>query len=141
MKFDGVNWVNVGADGFSAGDVLFINLTFNPVTGNPYVAYSDLANDEKLTVMYYNGPAGIQEPYGLQVSIYPNPAHDRIAVNATGIKKGSFLTITDFKGQEVIKQAVSDEITSLNIGILPVGIYFVGILNKQTITARKFVKQ
>ena len=49
MKFDGTNWVTVGAAGFSAGTVLSTTLALAGST--PYVAYGDSANGSKATVM------------------------------------------------------------------------------------------
>lgn len=48
-------WVNVGNAGFSAGSVRYASLAFDPIwTGYPYVAYSDNANSNKVSVMRYN---------------------------------------------------------------------------------------
>ena len=39
MKFNGTNWVNVGAEGFSANEAQFTCLAFSPYDSLPYVAY------------------------------------------------------------------------------------------------------
>jgi len=47
------SWDAVGTEGFSAGVVYFPSLyVYN---GTPYVAYRDFVNDDKATVMRYNG--------------------------------------------------------------------------------------
>jgi hypothetical protein len=46
----GDSWGAVGSVGFSAGGVPYISLAFAP-DGTPYVAYEDMGNDKKTTVM------------------------------------------------------------------------------------------
>ena len=53
-KFDGINWVPVGIEGFSAGAATFERIAFDN-TGTPYVAFSDWTHDKKTTVMKYDG--------------------------------------------------------------------------------------
>ena len=48
-------WQNVGTQGFSEGAAEKISLAFNPVTKEPYVAFSDDSNSDKITVKKYNG--------------------------------------------------------------------------------------
>ncbi len=59
MKFDGANWVQVGAAGFSAGETELSrsSLAFDS-SGTPYVAYMDLANGLKASVMKFVAPTG-----------------------------------------------------------------------------------
>ena len=47
-------WKNVGNAGFSAGEVMFTSLALSS-SGQPYVAYQDLANSQKVTVMKFDG--------------------------------------------------------------------------------------
>ena len=56
MKFDGINWVNVGNDRFSAGQAAFISLAFSP-SGQPYVGFIDSHTNPpyKATVMKFDG--------------------------------------------------------------------------------------
>ncbi len=56
MKFDGINWINVGNAGFSIGnEVDYINLAFSPLDSLPYVAFSSWWYWFKATVMKFNG--------------------------------------------------------------------------------------
>ena len=58
MKFDGSNWVNVGAQGFSIGTVNNTSIVLDS-QGTPYVGYIDGANGGKATVMKYNGSSWV----------------------------------------------------------------------------------
>ncbi len=46
-------WENVGPAGFSAGGVYYVSLTFN--AGTPYVAFQDVQNGSKASVMKFDG--------------------------------------------------------------------------------------
>ncbi|MDD3284980.1 MAG: hypothetical protein PHZ07_05290, partial [Patescibacteria group bacterium] len=54
MKYNGSEWENVGSAGFSAGTVITPTLAIDS-SGTPYVAYRDVENSSKATVMKYNG--------------------------------------------------------------------------------------
>jgi hypothetical protein len=47
------NWRNVGSNGFSAGQVNWTSIAIDS-SGTPYVAYEDVANSNKATVMKFN---------------------------------------------------------------------------------------
>ncbi len=53
------SWVDVGAAGFSAGGAQYTSLAFNPSTNQPYVAYRDVANGNKVTVMKFDGTSWV----------------------------------------------------------------------------------
>jgi uncharacterized repeat protein (TIGR02543 family) len=53
MKYNGSEWKTVGSAGFSAGDAWFTSMYV--YDGTPYVAYMDLGNSDKATVMRYLG--------------------------------------------------------------------------------------
>jgi hypothetical protein len=58
MKFNGTSWELVGDEGFSAGIMDSISLTFDQ-TGEPWVAYSDGANSWKASVMRFDGSSWV----------------------------------------------------------------------------------
>jgi hypothetical protein len=59
MKFDGTGWVHVGGGGFSQGTAAYTSLSFNPVNGQPYVAYLDFSNSDKTSVMRFDGTSWV----------------------------------------------------------------------------------
>jgi hypothetical protein len=54
MRYNDTSWVYVGQPGFSIDNALFINLVFNQ-NAEPVIAYSDVAQDYKVTVMKFDG--------------------------------------------------------------------------------------
>ena len=56
QKFNGTNWVNVGAAGFSGSNqVTFTKIAIAPDGVTPYIVYTDGDNGYKATVRKYNG--------------------------------------------------------------------------------------
>ena len=54
MKFNGTNWENVGPAGFSNSQADYLNIVFSP-SGEPYVAYMDVADSSKVAVKRFDG--------------------------------------------------------------------------------------
>lgn len=77
-----------------------------------------------------NGPVGI----------YPNPAGDLLLVN-TGkqLPEGS-ITIHDINGKELLKQALNETLTEINISRLSKGVYLVNLQLAQSNESMRFVK-
>jgi len=53
FKYNGSSWESVGQPAFSAGGILYPSLSVS--NGIPYIAYSDLAHESRVTVMKFNG--------------------------------------------------------------------------------------
>ncbi len=142
MKFNGTSWVNLGTGGFSAGVGKYESLAFSPSDGKPYVAYQDWSIGGKATVMKYDTVSfGISELNQSQISIYPNPATDKITLETSGATKESNLVIINIAGQEIITQQISELKTVIDISTLPSGIYFVRMTNDKTVEVGKLLKQ
>jgi hypothetical protein len=141
MKFDGTNWVNVGNAGFSAGIVENTSLALSP-SGQPFVAYTDNVNSGKATVMKYDSVYfGIHELQESRLSLYPNPADEKITIETSGVTKESNLSIVNIEGQEVLTRQITELKTQLDISSLPSGVYFIRVTNERTVEVGKFVKK
>jgi hypothetical protein len=141
MKLAGTDWINVGNAGFSADTVAYTNLAFSPTDGRPYVAYMDYGQTQKATVMYYGASAGIYELQSSQISIYPNPATDKITVEISGALKETNLAIVDMEGQQLITRQLTEPKTQIDISNLPSGVYFVRVTNDKTVEVGKITKE
>jgi uncharacterized protein YjdB len=141
MRYDGNNWVNVGPPAFSAGAVQYTSLAFNSA-GQPLVAYEDFGNSRNVTVMKFDSSfMGINEQQASHVSLYPNPAIDKITIETTGSEIETNLTILNLEGQELIMQKTSSPKTTIDISELPEGIYFVWMTNDNGVEVGKIIKQ
>jgi hypothetical protein len=141
MKFNGTNWINVGAGGFSTGIANYESLAFSP-SGIPYVAYEDCANGYGVTVMKYDTVSfGISELYHSKILIYPNPATDKIVIETLGLSKENILAIVNIEGQDVLTRQITEPKTVVDISSLPSGVYFMRVTGERTIEVGKFIKQ
>ena len=52
-------WQQVGSAGFSAGTATYTSLALNS-GGTPYIAYEDYGNNQKASVMKFNGTSWVQ---------------------------------------------------------------------------------
>jgi hypothetical protein len=141
MKFDGTNWVEVGTAGFSAGQAVSTSIAFS-LSGQPYVAYQDVGNSQKATVMKFDSVfVGINEQQESRFSLYPNPVTEKITIETSGTANGSNLAIENIEGQELITRQISEPKTVIDISAMPCGVYFVRLTGERTVGVGKFIKQ
>jgi hypothetical protein len=84
---------------------------------------------------------GINEPHVSTLSVYPNPAMDKIMIETSTITTTSHLSILNPNGQEIITGQISEPKTAINISNLPRGVYFVRVTNDKTVEIGKIIKQ
>lgn len=141
MKFDGSNWVNVGNADFSSELGGGVCLSLSP-SGQPYVAYIDYGDSNKVTVMKYDSIyTGINEQQEAMLSVYPNPARDKITVEISKASIGNSLAIVNVEGQQLLTQQITENKTQIDISCLPSGVYFVQLINDNMIGIEKIIKQ
>jgi hypothetical protein len=92
--------------------------------------------------------SGLAEPFSGKpdLSIRPNPAHNRIFVTITGLKQEAILSISGSDGHEVrsliIKPNASPETTAeIDVNGFPGGLYFARIRSEGTVAVSKFIVQ
>jgi Secretion system C-terminal sorting domain len=75
------------------------------------------------------------------ITIYPNPANDKITIEISGKTNESNLAIVNIEGQELITRQITAPKTLIDISNLPSGVYFVRLTNNKTVSTWKFIKQ
>lgn len=80
IKLNGDSWQSVGGYNDFTGSSRYISLAFRPITGEPYVSYSDYSNDGKAIVKKFSdgswhtlGASGLSNGRADYVSIMFNP--------------------------------------------------------------------
>ncbi|MCX6351210.1 MAG: glycerophosphodiester phosphodiesterase family protein [Bacteroidetes bacterium] len=73
------------------------------------------------------------------VSIYPNPANDRLNIKLTNNTNATF-TITDVFGKTILKNTTPQEENEVDITQLSKGVYFIMIQKEGSAIVKKFVK-
>lgn len=69
------------------------------------------------------------------ISMYPNPANDMVTLN--GLAAGSTITILDVTGKAVFSSIVYNDTYVLNTSEFAEGIYFVQLINNETLLSNK----
>jgi len=64
---------------------------------------------------YGAAPAGLFRLTRSQISVYPNPATDKIAIEKSVPSKGSILTITNIEGQQPITRNLTENNSQLDV--------------------------
>jgi hypothetical protein len=104
---------------------------------------ADLKNDNDNRVTFNNIairgtallPGGIQDKSEEIVFIYPNPVADVVTIHVTDDMAGAFFNINDLAGKSYLSGKLQDKNTTLLLGHLPLGVYF---LNVQGSTSKVF---
>ncbi len=83
---------------------------------------------------------GIDEnnPKGILFRVYPNPAKDFITIETTDTKE-SFVTVHDILGHEIVKQLISDKLTSIDISKLKRGFSLVKLTTETSTLVEKII--
>lgn len=76
------------------------------------------------------------------LSIYPNPASSTITIETSATpNNNTFMTLNNLSGQQMIRQQMTEQQTTINILDLPQGIYFVKVSNERMVEVQKIIKQ
>jgi len=84
--------------------------------------------------------AGINEQQESRLSIYPNPATDKITIETSAIPTKSQLSIMNLSSQEILTRQITEPKTQIDISNLPSGVYFVRLTNDKSVEVGKFIK-
>jgi len=124
-------WNANGSTALSGGfEVAFgggtVSAAFLTVGTHYYVCQSHVSSGMKGTIVVQN-TTGIEDrsmPPGF--SVYPNPAHTSITIDAEENNSGNKLYISDLAGRIVATIKPEQEITTVDLSGLPYGTYFIG---------------
>ena len=107
---------------------------------NEECLYSDFSFDESIYDCYTLLYAGLENnECESEVSIYPNPAKERLYINTSiPIKE---LTICNLLGQEIQKYNMTEKTSSIDISGLKEGVYFVKLSTEKGVYATKIIKE
>lgn len=111
----------------------------------PYVDLARVKATADTAWTVYQHPlveVGIQDisPTRAHLSIYPNPAHDHITVNANGVQDGS-LCVFDLLGVKVASSTIRNGEARLAVDALSAGIYVARITSTDLVTSAYFMKE
>lgn len=91
----------------------------------------------------FSMPSGItnQETEKNRLSIYPNPATDRLAIKwSAGNTQRALLQVYDIAGKVVLTKEVSQSIVALDITDLTPGVYILKVTSNESAESARFIK-
>jgi photosystem II stability/assembly factor-like uncharacterized protein len=102
-----------------------------------------VGNDGTILKTTNGGAVGINDhnQTSKTLTIYPNPATDKIKIKTTTIPVKSELSICNLHGQELILRQITEPKTVIDISILPSGVYVVKVIGERGVQVGKVIKQ
>ena len=82
---------------------------------------------------------GIEDATDGKISVFPNPATDRLTVINTG--RCGYVELVNILGEPIISRKIADSIVEIDVSNLPRGAYFLRIHTSDDIATRKVVLQ
>jgi hypothetical protein len=110
-----------------------------PFNGEPgsYFVLTKSSNCNRISnTVLITGVDESSDPVMASVEIFPNPAQDEITL--TGLGENSTIRILNTASQRVYDSHASSEV-NISVGGWPRGIYFVMIINNQSVLTRKII--
>ena len=113
----------------------------HPDTTTRYVMELDLCDNVTFdTVTVFAAPAGTSILNADRFQIFPNPSTGIFTIEQA---KGTAVKICDVLGKEIATASIISNKQQIDISSLPNGIYFVSIIDPQTLvkSVKKIIKQ
>jgi hypothetical protein len=135
-----VTWCTVTPAGSGNGTIMAVyeaNSTHTERTANITVFVSGVT-PVVVTVIQDGSSVGVAEASANSIRLFPNPAKDVLKISLDNVSPDNArISLIDLTGKIILDQPVSGNETSLKVGNLPRGLYFVKILlNNEPVTRR-----
>ena len=147
-KWDGTKWCSLGSifdNDISSGCIfnneLYIGGAFHTIDGDSisYIAkwtggtYVDTCGNTTSRNEINNKENNI--------TIYPNPANDKITVENPSCNDNAMISIYNIQGQLLLQQSIKQQKTEINISGFAGGIYYVKVKTDKGNAVKKFIKE
>ena len=109
-----------------------------PLSGINYYRLKQVDNDGKFT--YSNTITLVVEKGTETLRIYPNPTHKEITV-AYPLSTKATISLFSAAGQLMKQMTTESDLTTVNLELLPVGMYFLKMQTESNTFVQKFVKE
>ena len=75
------------------------------------------------------------------ITIYPNPANEKITIENSALNNDATISIFNNEGQLVLQQTTNQAKTEIAVSTLANGLYFVKVNNESGIAVKRFIKE
>lgn len=120
-------------------DYQFVNWTKNGEVVSTSAVFSFNVVESALYVAHFQSTVGVEEQQLSKVALYPNPANDRLTVEASKvIKQCDVYAVT---GALVVTQQGDRDKMEINVSTLPAGFYMIRMSFDDAVETRSFIKK
>jgi hypothetical protein len=114
--------------------------TFSPVNQVDYFAarVDNLGILKSSPVIFLNNIGSLDELDNVEISVYPNPAHDEISIKL--VESGGIINIANISGQIVYSQRIEANNADVNTNRFDSGMYIIAHTTKTKTYYVKFIK-
>lgn len=86
------------------------------------------SNKDEYVLAFYYSETGVEDNADEKVGIYPNPANEKITIDAQNINR---VSISNVMGQKVYETSVSDEQIVVDVNDFPAGVYMIQVVTDE----------
>ncbi len=92
------------------------------------------ANKNEYMLKFFYSETGVEDNAEENIGIYPNPANEKITVNAQNIER---VSITNVMGQKVYETSVGDDNMVIDVNNFPAGLYMINVVTDEYETTKR----
>jgi hypothetical protein len=120
------------------GDTIYIgSISFTINDPIPYYSPA-VKNQSQSPCGGWTGISSEKNPSDILLKIYPNPTDVKISIDS---KEGGNLFIFNSQGHQFLQQEITVPTTTIDVSILPSGVYVVKLVGEKGVQVGKFIKQ
>ncbi|MCX6280886.1 MAG: YCF48-related protein [Bacteroidetes bacterium] len=125
-------------------DQWLLSITFSsPDTGFAVGTHETILRTTDAGLTWNNAIVGTAKEQDLssKLTIYPVPSADNITVEFLSTISRGIITVSDVRGEDLIRQNISGNKALLNISSLPQGLYFVKLVSGDKVYTGKLIRE
>jgi hypothetical protein len=92
------------------------------------------ADKDKYVIDFYYSADGVEDNAEHNIGIYPNPANEKITIDAQNIER---VSISNVMGQKVYETSVNDDNMVIDVNEFPAGMYMIHVVTDEYETTKR----
>ncbi|MGM9819248.1 MAG: T9SS type A sorting domain-containing protein, partial [Candidatus Onthomorpha sp.] len=73
------------------------------------------------------------------MTVYPNPASERATIAVSGVESGAKIVVSDMQGRIILSDNMANDTYELSVDNLASGVYYIRVINGNTIHTHKLI--
>ena len=92
------------------------------------------ANKDEYVLKFFYSETGVENNAEQNIGIYPNPANEKVTIEAQNIES---VSITNVMGQKVYEQSVNNDNMVIDVNEFPAGVYMINVITDEYETTKR----